>query len=85
MLKTFISGLLLGSLLTLLGGLLVGPTVTLGSIATGEVGHGRYEFRAEEWNGQTRYSVLDTETGVATFTTDDGRTIVVKADSGEQK
>lgn len=83
MLKPFVSGLLLGSLLTLLGGVVVGPTITLGDIQSMNPSprHARYDLRVDERDGVSRYSIIDTETGTATIATGDGKTVVVKAEA----
>lgn len=85
MVKSFISGLLLGSVLTLLGGVFVGPTITFGDINSldGKDRDQRYDLRIDEKDGLTRYSILDIEKGVATIASSDGKTVIVKADTVE--
>lgn len=87
MLKQFVGGVLLGSLLTIAGGLLVGPNVTLSHVGSGNDADsgthvsGRYQLRVEEKDGQTSYSVFDSEKGMVTVLTPDGKTVVVQADA----
>ena len=86
MIKTFVGGLLLGSFLTIAGGLLVGPNITLADVGSGNGDSGtrvsgRYQLRVEERDGQTTYSIFDTEKGTATVLAPDGTTHTVKAES----
>jgi hypothetical protein len=78
MVKSMVCGLVLGSVMTILGALFIGPTVIVQSDYGGN--HGRYDLRIDEQNGVTRYSIVDTQTGVATITTGEGSTTVVRAE-----
>ncbi|MCC6794173.1 MAG: hypothetical protein IT366_03570 [Candidatus Hydrogenedentes bacterium] len=67
MLKQFIGGLLLGSALTIAGGLFVGPNITIADVGSGNVGggdgDGRYQLHVDEHDGTTTYSISDVQTG----------------------
>ncbi len=72
MLRQFIGGLLLGSALTIAGGLFVGPNITIADVSSGNVGQnsgagrGRYQLEVEEIDGATTFSIRDAETGKET-------------------
>ncbi|NUM56569.1 MAG: hypothetical protein HUU46_23300 [Candidatus Hydrogenedentes bacterium] len=88
MLKQFIGGAILGSALTIVSALLVGPNITLADVGSGNGDHGartsgRYQLEVDEQDGVTTYSIFDTQKGVATVATSDGKSVVVSAESGE--
>lgn len=89
MLKPFVGGLLLGSFLSIVSALLVGPNITLSDVGSGNGDYGsrtsgRYQLQVDEKDGVTTYSVFDTQKGVASVMTSDGKSLVVGSDLAEQ-
>ena len=91
MVKHVVGGVILGSLITILAGLTIGPEVTLSNVGSGNIGdkNGRYAFQIDEKDGVTRYTLIDSEHGIATVLSSDGKTVTVKApelaESGVEK
>ena len=84
MVKYFVGGVLLGTIITVTAGLTIGPQITLAGVGSGNDGgsKGRYDFRIDEAGGITRYTMVDQERGVATVVTSDGKTVTVQAPEG---
>lgn len=81
MVKHVVGGVLLGSAITIIAGLSVGASVTLSNVGSGNIGdkNGRYAFQVDEKDGVTRYTFIDSEKGVATVMSSDGKTVTIQA------
>lgn len=83
--KAFVYGVLLGAALVLLGGLAVGPNITLSGMWSDVGSRGKYDFQIDDQGGVTRYVILDTESGAATIMTPDGKTITMQSPQETQQ
>ena len=73
--RIFIGGLLLGAALTLVGGAVIGPEITLSNVGSGTYGfqEDQYQLLVTEHEGKMSFAVVDKEKGAAVVIGEDGR------------